>query len=152
MTGKVKTTWDGLPASTEKPFGAIVVVFRIKSEKLEFLMLHRAHHGIEYEGDWAWTSPSGCRFPDEPINDCAERELYEEAGLRLKIKQVSNDIENWVIYTAEASTTNIVELIDSEHDKFAWLTYDEAIKKCRPKVIKNQLIQAFKSINYLETK
>jgi 8-oxo-dGTP pyrophosphatase MutT (NUDIX family) len=152
MASKAKTTWDGLPASTDKPFGAIVVVFRRKSEILEFLVLHRAHHGIEYEGNWAWTPPSGCRFPDEPIVDCAERELYEEAGLKLNIKQVSSSVEDWVIYTAEASMANIVELIDLEHDKFVWLTYDEAIKKCHPKILKDQFILASKSVNYPEIK
>jgi aminoglycoside phosphotransferase (APT) family kinase protein len=42
-----QTTRDGRPISDEPPFGATVVVSRVR---LEVLMLHRAHHGPDYTG------------------------------------------------------------------------------------------------------
>ncbi len=69
------TTWDGKPISPEPPFGASVVVYRRGAAGVEFLILHRAHSGPEFDGDWAWTPPSGARLPHEPILACAEREL-----------------------------------------------------------------------------
>ena len=79
----LRTTWDGLPISEEPPFGATVVVYRHNGARLEILLLHRAHHGPDYVGDWAWTPPAGSRLPDEPIEACARRELLEETGLDL---------------------------------------------------------------------
>ena len=67
------TTWDGLPVSAEQPFGASVVVWRRNGESREWLLLHRHHHGRDYEGAWAWTPPSGARFPGEAVEDCAQR-------------------------------------------------------------------------------
>jgi hypothetical protein len=54
----LETTWDGLPISAEPPFGATIVVFRCPDDGLEVLMLHRAHHGPDFAGDWAWTPPA----------------------------------------------------------------------------------------------
>jgi hypothetical protein len=53
MVGKLQyTAWDGLPISNEPPFGATVVVFRVRDDRLEVLMLHRRHHhGPDYTGD-----------------------------------------------------------------------------------------------------
>src|SRR5687767_4663816 len=77
------TTYDGLPISPVAPFGATVIVYRRAVRGVQFLMLHRAHDGPDFEGDCAWTPPSGARFPNEPIELCARRELLEEIGLTL---------------------------------------------------------------------
>ncbi|MGH2371606.1 MAG: NUDIX domain-containing protein, partial [Chloroflexota bacterium] len=96
------TTWDGLPISDEVPHGATVVVFRRLTGGTEFLLLHRAHNGPAYEGDWAWTPPSGARFPGEPIAVCARRELREEAGLELDVVPADCGTPSWQVYVAEA--------------------------------------------------
>ena len=59
------TTWDSKSVSNEPPFGASIIVYRISASSLEFLILHRAHKGVDFEGDWAWTPPAGARFPKE---------------------------------------------------------------------------------------
>ena len=80
-----RTTWDGLPVSEEKPYGITAVVFR-RVCGTEVLMLHRAHRGSDYEGEWAWTPPAGARLPGEPVDACARRELREETGLELPME------------------------------------------------------------------
>lgn len=53
-------TWDGLPRAQERPYACCVVVWREGENGREFLLLHRlAPGGASYEGDWAWTPPSG---------------------------------------------------------------------------------------------
>ncbi|NUS58577.1 MAG: NUDIX domain-containing protein, partial [Streptomycetaceae bacterium] len=76
-----ETTWDGLPIADDDPRGAGVVTRRPTGGGTEYLLLHRHHEGPAYEGDWAWTSPSGARLPGEPVLTGALRELGEEAGL-----------------------------------------------------------------------
>jgi len=47
------------------PFGATIVVVRGQAAATEALLLHRAHNGPEYAGDWAWTPPAGERFASQ---------------------------------------------------------------------------------------
>ena len=76
-------TWDGLPVAQDQPHGAAVVVRRAGAVAggYEYLILHRAHHGRDHDGDWAWTPPSGSRQPGEPVLAAALRELAEETGV-----------------------------------------------------------------------
>jgi 8-oxo-dGTP pyrophosphatase MutT (NUDIX family) len=129
----MRTTWDGLPVSAEHPFGVTVVVYRRGAAGLEVLVLHRAHHGPAYEGDWAWTPPAGSRFPGEPVAACARRELHEEAGLALEVRPTDCGTADWAVYVAEAPPGAAVSLAhDPEHDRFEWLPPAAAIARCRP--------------------
>src|ERR1700722_21017802 len=79
---ELEHTWDGLPIAPDNPRGAMVVVRRADGRGgHEYLMLHRALQGPDYEGDWAWTPPSGSRQPGESVLAAARRELTEETGL-----------------------------------------------------------------------
>ena len=90
MAGELQhTTWDGLPISDEPPFGATVVVFRVRDDRFDVRMLHRAHHGPDYTGDWAWTPPAGARLPGELVEDCARRELRETRGSSSRWRRLS---------------------------------------------------------------
>ena len=80
-----RTTWDGQPIADDPPHGVTIVVHRRGAVGYEVLVLHRARHGPDYVGDWAWTPPAGCRLPSEDVDVCARRELYEEAGLVLPL-------------------------------------------------------------------
>ena len=131
MAYSMRETWDGLPISPEPPYGAAIVVFRRVGDTLELLMLHRAHHGPEYEGDWAWTPPSGSRLPGEPIEACARRELLEESGLDLELEPTDCGTAEWVVFVAEAPADAQV-LLDAEHDRYAWLPCEAALSRCRP--------------------
>ena len=117
-----------------------MVVYRRVAGGLEFLILHRAHSGPEFEGDWAWTPPSGARLPHEPILACAQRELAEETGLKLDLVETEIGTERWAVYLAEASDEPVT--LDAEHDRYEWCPPDEALARCQPQVVSDQLREA----------
>lgn len=132
MTAGRRVTWDGNPIASEAPYGAAVVVFRRGPSGPEFLLLHRAQRGPEYEGDWAWTPPSGARRPGEAVEACAQRELLEEAGLQAPLRRVDDGAQSWAVFCAEVGPDASVRLHDREHDRFQWVSLDEAVRRCRP--------------------
>lgn len=105
---EVPSTWDGKPIAPDPPHGATVVVYRQTPTGPEFLLLHRAHEGVDYEGDWACTPPAGARQPGEEIEGCARRELLEEAGLSVQLRPTNHGGPNWVVYCAEVDGNAIV--------------------------------------------
>lgn len=128
------TTWDGAPISPEAPYGATVIVYRRDRGRAEFLVLHRCIEGLAYEGDWAWTPPSGARYPGEEIDNCAARELREETGLNLPLRRTDHGTEDWIVYLAEARRTDGVQL-GAEHDRCEWVSAQEAVRRCLPEEV-----------------
>lgn len=122
----------------ETPYGAAVVYRRAPG--LEVLVLHRA--GAASDGDWAWTPPGGARFPAEPIEHCAVRELHEEAGLELELVVVTAlDEAGWAVYAVEVAPETTIAL-DEEHDRFEWVRPEEAIARCTPGVVGDTIAAA----------
>jgi 8-oxo-dGTP pyrophosphatase MutT (NUDIX family) len=116
----------------EPPLGAAVLVSRRRPDgEREWLILHRAHNGAAHEGDWAWTPPSGLRLPGEDPAECARRELHEEAGLELDVQPLGVGAAEWAVFAAEAPPDAVVSL-DFEHDRYEWVTLDEAERRCLP--------------------
>ena len=143
-----KTTWDGAPISPDPPFGVSIIVYRQNDNDYEFLILHRAHNGPEYEGDWAWTPPSGSRYPGEAVTDCARRELLEETGLSLTITPTEYGSEQWHVYVAEARMHDIVRL-DEEHDRYEWTPMAIAVHRCLPDVVGRSLAAVGREMDLL---
>ena len=133
----MKHTWDGLPVAQDHPQGAMVVVRRRGAGPgtgAEYLLLHRAHHGPAYEGDWAWTPPSGARLPGEPVLAGAARELGEEAGITAA-RLLPVDLSGvWAVFAAGVPAGTEVRL-DAEHDRFEWLEAAEVERRCLPGVV-----------------
>lgn len=131
----MQRTWDGLPVAQDHPQGAMVVVRRRGARPgPEYLVLHRAHHGPAYEGDWAWTPPSGARLPGEPVLAGAVRELGEEAGItgaRLLPADLSG---RWAVFAADVPAGTEVRL-DAEHDRFEWLPAAQAERRFLPAMV-----------------
>ena len=127
----MKTTWDGVAVSQDPPSGASVVVYRRAGRSVEYLLLHRAHAGPRFECYWAWTPPSGARQPGEDIVECARRELFEETRLCLDIWRTNAGDDNWVVFAAEAPAEAEVRL-DEEHDRYDWLTLEDALSRTAP--------------------
>jgi 8-oxo-dGTP pyrophosphatase MutT (NUDIX family) len=132
------TTWDGLPVSAEPPHGVSVVVWRRSKNGVEWLLLHRAHHGPEYSGDWAWGPPAGARLPDEPIEECVRRELEEEVGHVFAARPTRCGAEDWPVYEAEAPPDLEVAL-SAEHDGCRWLPLEDAQALCLPAYVGDSL-------------
>jgi 8-oxo-dGTP pyrophosphatase MutT (NUDIX family) len=134
---EMETTWDGLPVARERPYACCVVVWREAEGRREFLLLHRlAPGGANYEGEWAWTPPSGARQPGETPDAAAARELAEEVGLALPLMPLldASASEDVALYVAQAPPDAEV-LLDDEHDVFLWLPLEEALPRCLPSVV-----------------
>jgi predicted metal-dependent hydrolase len=130
-----RTTWDERPIAREKPYGSSVVVWRSTDAGREYLVLHRTAAGPpEYEGDWAWTPPSGARQPGERVEDAARRELEEETGLELTLVETAVGSGEWHVYAAEALAGAEV-VLDAEHDRFRWVSAEEAARICLPAMV-----------------
>jgi 8-oxo-dGTP pyrophosphatase MutT (NUDIX family) len=138
----VEHTWDGLPVARDKPYAACVVVWRRGLGGPEFLVLHRlAPGGATYEGEWAWTPPSGARLPEEPVEQAAARELLEETGLALQTIPLQPVTDDVALFVAEAPPDATVR-VDAEHDRYEWLALDDACARCRPAVVADGLRRA----------
>lgn len=128
----MEVTWDGLPVAGEQPYAACVIVWRQAGAVREFLVLHRLHAGgPDHDGDWAWTPPSGARLPGENPDVAAKRELREETGLDLPFLPAPARTDDTAMYVAEAPADAKV-VLDDEHDRYAWVTLEDAVQRCRP--------------------
>jgi 8-oxo-dGTP pyrophosphatase MutT (NUDIX family) len=141
---EIETTWDGLPVARERPYACSVVVWRETKSGKEFLLLHRlAPGGADYEGEWAWTPPSGARQPGEAPDAAAARELEEEIGLTLPLTPLpdAGGSEDVALYVAQAPPDASV-VLDDEHDRFVWLPLEAALPKCLPSIVASGLANA----------
>jgi 8-oxo-dGTP pyrophosphatase MutT (NUDIX family) len=132
----MEMTWDGLPVAQERPYASCVVVWREATAGREFLVLHRAHFGPDFAGDWAWTPPSGARQPGPDA--AAARELPEETGLDLPLTQVESANPDAALYVAEAPS-NAGVVLDAEHDSHRWLPLEAAAGLCLPATVADEL-------------
>jgi 8-oxo-dGTP pyrophosphatase MutT (NUDIX family) len=126
------TTWDGEPVSREPPHGATVVVAALAPDGWRCLLLHRAHHGPSWDGDWAWTPPAGSRKPGEAVTACAVRELHEETGLIATPRAVVTEDIGWAVFALEVPWGTEVAADGTEHDRFEWVTVAEALRRSQP--------------------
>ena len=134
----MERTWDGLPVARERPYACCVVVWRDGAAGREFLVLHRAHFGPEFAGEWAWTPPSGARQPGESPAAAAARELLEETGLELALAPAESPNPDVAYYVAEAPPGTEVAL-DAEHDAHRWLPLAAAAELCLPATVADGL-------------
>lgn len=131
-------TWDGLAIAVDRPSGATVVVRRPGPDGVDLLLLHRAAHGIDFDGDWAWTCPAGCRQPGEAVYPAALRELAEEAGLA-ELKPWAVDLSGpWAVFAVDVPLDCPVTLVDPEHDRYVWAAADAAADRVLPTYVGSQ--------------
>jgi 8-oxo-dGTP pyrophosphatase MutT (NUDIX family)/RimJ/RimL family protein N-acetyltransferase len=133
-------TWDGLPVAGDPPHGSAIVVRRPAPDDRaaadddpggEYLLLHRARRGPGYDGDWAWTSPSGARLPGEPVLSGARRELAEETGIEAAELRPCDLSGAWAVFVTDVPPGTPVRL-DAEHDSWAWLPAGQAAGRLLP--------------------
>jgi 8-oxo-dGTP pyrophosphatase MutT (NUDIX family) len=125
-------TWDGLPVAPDEPHGAAILARRSG----EYLLLHRAHRGPGYQGDWAWTPPSGSRQPGEAVLAAALRELAEETGIQARAADLrALDLSGGWAHFGFDVPANVQPRLDAEHDRFEWLPATRAIARCKPAAV-----------------
>jgi len=127
-----------MPIADTNPIGASVIVYREINGNLQILILHRAHHGPDYEGDWAWTPPSGARQPGEDVDLVARRELLEETGLRGAPEKTPCGNDRWYVYQLMYDGKAPI-ILDDEHDRYDWVNVEEAIHRCQPERVAAQI-------------
>jgi 8-oxo-dGTP pyrophosphatase MutT (NUDIX family)/RimJ/RimL family protein N-acetyltransferase len=139
----LRYTYDGVPITPDPPYGAAIIVRRPAADggrDAEYLVLHRALHGPDYAGDWAWTPPSGSRQPGEAVLGAALRELAEETGLVVADTDLrALDLSGaWVRFGLDVPAGTTAR-VDPEHDRLDWLPLDEAIGRCQPATVADGL-------------
>jgi len=140
--GRPRRTWDGLEIAPEHPTGSTIAVRRPGPRGVELLVLHRNANGPDYEGDWAWTGPAGCRQPGEAVYPAALRELAEEAGLEGLMPWAVDLSDRWAVFAIDVDPRVVVELRDPEHDRYEWLTVDEMAERVLPTLVAAQQARA----------
>jgi bis(5'-nucleosidyl)-tetraphosphatase len=113
-------------------FSAGIIVFRMKDEQAEFLLLHYPHDH--------WDLPKGKIEKGESKESAALRELKEETGLTAQLiegfekkfdyvfKQEGEFIKKTVYFFIGNVSSGEVTLSE-EHIGFAWLSYDQALER-----------------------
>ncbi|MDN5805080.1 MAG: GNAT family N-acetyltransferase [Microlunatus sp.] len=136
-----QTTWDGIPIASDPPPGSAIVVRRADPQGAQYLLLHRAEHGPDHAGDWAWTAPSGARQPGEPVYPAALRKLAEETGIR-EVRPWPLDLSDpsWAVWGLDLGAGTQVRLVDVEHDRFVWRNADAAAQLILPCWVAEQQI------------
>lgn len=108
-----------------------VILYRRNGSSLEFLYLKRSPK----RGDF-WTAVNGTVEPNEPLEECAIREVKEETALNIEslspvLYQFSFDVNGKQhtvnAYAAEVNTLSSVTLND-EHTGYEWLKYNDALR------------------------
>jgi len=123
-------------AEKEKSIGAIV--YRKEGSKILYLLLYKKAHGKYRE---AWNFPRGLVEKSESEITTAKREIEEETGIKtLEFKhgfkekihffyrREGKNISKDVFYMLAETKTKDVQ-ISFEHNDFAWLPFNEAMKK-----------------------
>ncbi len=111
----------------DKSCGAVIVFGD------EFLLIKRH----EKEGGY-WEFPKGHPNRNETEEQTAEREIYEEVGMKVKFipgfreetqYYPSPDVLKTVVFFIGIAPSKKVKIIDGEAVEYRWLTYDKALKQ-----------------------
>ncbi|KKP25959.1 MAG: NUDIX hydrolase [candidate division TM6 bacterium GW2011_GWF2_30_66] len=115
-------------------FSAGVVVYFKRKNKVEFLLL-------KYSNGGHWGFPKGRIEKGETKIQAAERELFEEAGVRAKIHDKfeqsfeyfftgeNGELSKKTVYFFLGKAVYKHVTISNEHVDYAWLEYEDAYEK-----------------------
>ena len=120
--------------------GAVVILPVLDAEHVVLLRNHRF-----VINETLWEVPAGTREPDEPLKDCAKRELLEETGYRaakwtpLGYLYASPGVldEKLHLFVAEKLTPGPMSPEADEQLEPVTVRFDEAIRMCLSGAIKD---------------
>lgn len=132
-----------------------LLMCRIEKNRLEFFLVHPGGPFFKNKNEGVWSIPKGISEPDEDALETAQREFFEETGIKptppfhplgsIKLKS-GKTVYAWSFmgtWNAEDKiVSNIFQLewpprskkfIDiPEVDRAEWMPYDKAIKMIHP--------------------
>lgn len=116
----------------ERSFGIIPI--RIKNNKREYLLIQSHAEN--------WGFPKGHKNPGETNKEAAQRELFEETGLKLEkfisskpqvesfvFRRAGKIISKQVRYYPGMVAEGKVKIQPEEIKDYSWLTYDKAMER-----------------------
>ena len=122
---------DAPEANSIRPAAAVAII----NDRKELLMLHR-------KDNKKWTMPGGTMEFGESMADCALREVKEESGLNVVIKDIIGTYtdpnirvsysdgevrqEFTIVYYGEVQGYNVS--LDEESSNYVWVSFDEVLK------------------------
>lgn len=117
--------------SKSLPIIVQIIVYRIKREGAEFLLLKRTR-----ERGGFWSVVNGTLELNESIIEARNRELLEETGIE-NVLHWSNEINRFsfqykgntmvvLVYGAEVSESQRI-VINHEHTEYRWVSFEEAM-------------------------
>ena len=120
--------------------GAVVILPVLDAEHVVLLRNHRF-----VVNETLWEVPAGTREPDEPLEECAKRELLEETGYRaakwrsLGFLYASPGVldEKLHLFVAEELTAGEAKPEADEDLQAVTVRFDEAIRMCLAGEIKD---------------
>ncbi len=137
-----QTAADGTVIRRDMIFhpGAVVILPILDAEHVVLLRNHRF-----VIDETLWEVPAGTREPDEPLEDCAKRELREETGYRaakwtpLGYLYASPGVldEKLHLFVAEHLTPGIMKPEADEDLEPVTVRFDDAIRMCLTGEIKD---------------
>lgn len=141
---------DAPEANSIRPAAAVAII----NDRKELLMLHR-------KDNKKWTMPGGTMEFGESMADCALREVKEESGLNVVIKDIIGTYtdpnirvsysdgevrqEFTIVYYGEVQGYNVS--LDEESSNYVWVSFDEVLKLPLADSQRRRLVDV---INYLE--
>lgn len=129
-----ETEYSAINKTTPFGISAGGVVYRKQDEDYEFLLL-----GKKDEGESTYHLPKGTLHIDETLEQCALREIAEEAGVLVELKMYigarAEEQQNGAYFYRKtnhyyvAEYRNDTDAMDDEHDFREWCEFDDAIGK-----------------------
>lgn len=122
---------DAPEANSIKPAAAVAII----NDRKELLMLHR-------KDNKKWTMPGGTMEFGESMTDCALREVKEESGLNVEIKDIIGTYtdpnirvgysdgevrqEFTIVYYGEVQGYDVK--LDEESNNYVWVSFDQVLE------------------------
>lgn len=122
---------DAPEANSIKPAAAVAII----NDRQELLMLHR-------KDNKKWTMPGGTMEFGESMTDCALREVKEESGLNVEIKDIIGTYtdpnirvaysdgevrqEFTIVYYGEVQGYDVK--LDEESSNYVWVSFDKVLE------------------------
>jgi 8-oxo-dGTP pyrophosphatase MutT (NUDIX family) len=115
-------------------WASAILYRRTPAGDVEFLVLRSALSLGDDASDSSariWVTPGGRRDSGESHRECAQREAFEETGVRIEDLQLLD--EDAPVFAAEVPYETRVRL-SIEHDEYRWLSAEAASAVCHPLV------------------